>query len=222
MLTIIGVVLALFLVYQIIDWGGLNHISRDTIVGSGYAAQEERALSAFRRIEMRGDLEVFVDVGDPQHVSVFADDNLIPHIRTRVKRGTLRIENRDDFQSRLRPRVEITVPELEKVSNYGAGDCTISDMVSRRFTGEIYGAGELDVTGESEEVNVRVVGAGDADLSDLVAEKVNIRIMGAGDVAVHAAHSLSITLLGSGDIVCYGWPEERRRIMLGSGSIQYR
>src|SRR5689334_6787286 len=68
-----------------------------TVRGSGVATSETRTLAPFTAVDLAGSNNVTVKVGAPQSVVVHADDNLVGHVRTTVRSGTLVIETTGSF-----------------------------------------------------------------------------------------------------------------------------
>src|SRR5712691_5835883 len=60
--------------------------------GSGVVSTERRSVPAFSAIQVENGIQVVATVGEPTSVSVSADDNLLPLVRTGVVDGTLHLE----------------------------------------------------------------------------------------------------------------------------------
>ena len=74
----------------IIDSEGIALTSVD---GSGEIIAEERDVPAFNQINLRGAGKVTLTKGSYQHVQVETDDNIMPHIETKVNNGKLTISH---------------------------------------------------------------------------------------------------------------------------------
>lgn len=190
--------------------------------GSGDMETRELSLDEFRALEIGGAFEVDVRFGKKQKVAITIDDNLWEHLDARVKGHWLKI----DWDRSVRPsdecRIEIVVRDLQELSVRGACDAHIHGFAGARFTYELSGAGNLEMDGKVEFLEIDISGAGDADTRDLEAQHVEVRISGAGNAEVHAERSLEARVSGVGNLTYYGDPEEKDTSVSGMGSIKSR
>jgi len=201
------------------DWFGFN--SRG-VKGSGDVVTEERDVKPFKRIESNGAADIYITVGDELSVKVTFDDNLIDLIETEVRGKTLKIGNRENYRSRNGCKIEISVPELERVYLRGSGDVLVERLEAEFFEFKLAGSGSLVAEGTTDELEVRLSGSGDIDTRDLIAQEAYVSLSGSGEVKVHAEESFDGSLSGSGDIAIYGNPADFSKSISGSGSIRKR
>lgn len=91
------------------------------VKGSGIEATKTRSVPAFAGVRAGNTVEVSVTVGGPQTVTVVADDNLVPLVRTRVRDGMLVIDATSNYRPTVhRPRVAITMPALGTIEASGS------------------------------------------------------------------------------------------------------
>jgi hypothetical protein len=199
------------------DWFGFGF---GGIKGSGDAVTEERDVGSFKRIESKGSADIYVTIGKGLSVTVTIDDNLIDLIETEVRGKTLRIDSRENYRTRLGCKIEITVPELERVYLRGSGDIIVERLDAEFFEFRLAGSGNLVAEGSTDELEVRLSGSGDIDTRDLIAQEAYVSISGSGDVRVHAEESFDGKVSGSGDIAIYGNPSDFSKSISGSGSIR--
>ena len=199
------------------DWFGFGGKS---IKGSGDAVTEERDVGSFKRIESNGSADIFVTIGKELSVTVTLDDNLIDLIETEVRGKTLKIDSRESYSTRLGCKIEITVPELERVYLRGSGDILVERLDAESFEFKLAGSGRLVAEGSTDELELRLSGSGDIDTRDLIAQEAYVSISGSGDVRVHAEESFDGRISGSGDIAIYGDPSDFSKSVSGSGSIR--
>ena len=92
-----------------------------TVQGSGNLVNEERRLSEFDQISLKGKGKVTLTNGDRQHLKIRTDDNVMPLIKTEVENRKLKISH---DQWNLRPTTLefiLTVKDLRGASISGAG-----------------------------------------------------------------------------------------------------
>src|SRR5688572_26470236 len=87
----------------------------DTINGSGVSAEERRDVAPFRHVHVKAGLHADVRPG-PQSVVVFGDDNIVPHVVTRVSGSVLTIEPERDFDPVVPLSIAVSAPELSGAS----------------------------------------------------------------------------------------------------------
>src|ERR1035438_7091589 len=90
--------------------------------GSGNVIKQERTVTAFNAIRISGAFDLILSQGNTQSVTVEADDNLMPIIKTEVKGDELIIENTKPIHESHTLKVYVTVKELKKIDLSGAVD----------------------------------------------------------------------------------------------------
>jgi putative autotransporter adhesin-like protein len=173
------------------------------ILGSGIAATDVRAVPAFDGVELRGSNNLVVRVGPKRAVTVYADDNLLGRVTTRVEGGALVVGNRaGSFTTRSPMYVEITTPSLRSVV--------------------LSGSGVVRASGRAASLDVALTGSGDAQLEQLVAREVTVVVSGSGRAVVTATRALDASVTGSGVIVYGGNPLHVTSSVTGVGAIGAR
>lgn len=191
-----------------------------TVRGSGAATSETRSLPEFTGLELAGSNRVTVQVGAPQSVTVHADDNLIGHVSTTVRSGTLVIDTSGSISTRTPMRVSVVVPTLTSVTLSGSGTIVVDGVESAAFTAGLPGSGTVQVTGRTEQLQASLEGSGQLALQGLTARAVELRLSGSGEIRVHAVDSLDVDLSGSGSVRYAGDPAHVTRTITGSGTVQ--
>ncbi len=190
--------------------------------GSGDLVTEEREVRDFTKIKSSGSFDVYVRVGHETKVSVTFDDNLIDHIRTRVRGHTLRIDSEGSYSSRHNCRIDITVSRLSEITCSGSGSIEVEGLRTDEFAFKLSGSGEFKAEGEVRELEISVSGSGEVDTRDVIAEDAYVKVSGSGKVRVRATESLDSHVSGSGNIYYYGDPEYVSEHISGSGKIRKR
>jgi hypothetical protein len=213
----------------------------ETVVGSGNAARDYRAVGAVTEVVLSGSGNLTVVQGDVPDLVVTADDNLLPFIVTETTRGRLHITTRSGYK--LQPHAPIaftlTVPRLEKVTVSGSGsvkmDGISGENLSVRLTGSghaslrdltckslsvtLTGSGTAAATGLAEKLTVRVSGSGEFDGAALMNVTGDVQVTGSGKAAVWSVNALKARVSGSGDVLYKGTPKLEKRVS-GSGTVK--
>jgi hypothetical protein len=218
----------------------------DVIRGSGNVVTEDRKVSDFDRISLTGSGKVIVTQGGVESLVLKADDNLMRHIQTEVKEGTLVLGFSDEVADvRIRPSETIqfvlSAKEIAGLGISGIGDIQASSLETDRLEIVLPGAGNVVIDSlTADELAVRVSGAGSIELAgqvarqeiaisglgqyrapDLCSETAQATIPGAGNVAVWATESLDVRVTGVGNVEYRGRPSITQRFS-GLGKVANR
>lgn len=210
-------------------YSGGNHISingrvihPDEIVeGSGDSARETRVLEDFRAITITGPIEAEIRTGGEPAITLTADDNLLPLIRSRVEQGRLTLDLEKSVRSRHAIEAHIRVPRLEALDITGSGDTRLELGDADRMAIRLVGTGDLTASGRVGTLEIESTGAGDIDTVELRAGAVSLDSTGSGDADITALQRCELTLLGTGDITVHGNPPERHVSSLSVGEVEF-
>lgn len=196
--------------------------NRKLIKGSGHVVSETRNVGEFTNIEANSMLDMNITVGEKQSVVIYLDDNLIRLITTEVEDGWLIIESEKDWKTESKGRIEITVPALQEVESNGFGDVVVVGLSNDSFVLDHNGAGNVELAGRVDELDIDVDGMGDIDARDVEARIASIKVNGMGDIHVRASERLRGSVNGMGSVFSYGKPEYVSVNVSGMGSLVER
>jgi putative autotransporter adhesin-like protein len=225
--------------------GGLlaASIFRETVVGSGKPATEEREVGPVTDVTLSGIGNLTIRQGDVPALSLTTDDNIVPLIETETSGNKLTIRTKSGFS--LRPsgpvNITLTVPKLEKLSISGtgnatterltgenltvklsgAGNATLREVTCKALAVTLSGAGNATITGSAEKATASISGAGEIDASGFKVAVADVRVSGAGNAAIWATDELKAKVSGAGDVTYKGTPKVDRRVS-GAGSVKPR
>ncbi|MCF8233760.1 MAG: DUF2807 domain-containing protein [Bacteroidales bacterium] len=210
------------------------------IEGEGPVTEEMRDLKPFNEIELdiQANVYLYQDTGFAFKMS--AQQNLHDHIETRVSGDKLNIGIREScYRSEDEVRIEISIPELEKVELNGSGnikgmtrfeieDLEIDingsgdirfDLIGEEIDVDISGSGDVQLKGTTQKFKGDITGSGNINAENLTTYKSDIGITGSGNCSVYVHDYLKISITGSGDVIYGGTPELKSHIT-GSGSVK--
>lgn len=161
-------------------------------------------VGSFNRISVSGSVEVSVNIGQSQSVSITTEKDFLQSVQMKVSDDTLYIDTTRNFLPPDRPLIEITIPELYSVSNYGllsdvsiTGDnedvleINASGMGKTELEGAIVGlVVDKSSSGDilfhnmtiDEEILIRMSGEGDMELENVSAKRLDVRKVEGGDI----------------------------------------
>ena len=212
-----------------------------TVRGSGNVISEKRDVRGFKQVELAGSGELTISQGDTESLTVEADDNIMPRIRTEVHGDRLRIglEQGVSVRPTAPMRYTLVVRDLTGVELSGSGkilagalrcsDLTldISGSGSIRFDqlaagnvrAEIDGSGNMRIAGKANRQDVQISGSGSYQAEDLESRSAKVSIDGSGDSTLWVRDSLSTSISGSGSVHYYGNPSLSKSAS-GSGHVR--
>ena len=226
-------------------WGGCvivsdsDLLSGDCIYGSGAIQSQKRTLSAFDSVRLLDSATVFVSQGNPQRVTIEAQENLLANLETDVSDDTMTIDARRCYRSNGPVNVYVTVPDVHAFiiegSGYIVGQTTlVTDQLSLAIAGPghtnldvdttaistlIEGSGSTTLSGRADAQQAEIHGSGAVHALELITRTSDIIIEGSGDADVHATEALSAHISGSGSVRYQGAPEDTSFTIDGSGEI---
>lgn len=212
--------------------------------GSGNVITESRPVSNFQRVQLSGIGELNITQGDTEGLTIEADDNLMPLIKTTVTNGTLDIgldttrgfislnptkPIRYNLQTKTLDSIvvsgagNVNAPSLKgdtlTVRTSGAGNITIPQIQATTLTTGISGAGNMTLGGEVQTQDATLSGLGNYNAADLKSTNASVSISGAGNAQVWATDTLNARLSGAGTVAYYGSPKVNQ-VISGVGSIK--
>ncbi len=212
--------------------------------GSGHIVSEDRSVKGFTSVDISYPASTVILQGTSEGLSIEADDNVLPTIRTAVVAGVLEIDAVREHQAYVMPtkpvKITITVNDLNKLSFSSAGEITIdglhSDKLSADLSGagsmrldnvdigsldaELSGVGSLEASGTAKDLTVRVSGLGSFQGKQLHAQTASIQLDGMGSAEVWADNQLTARVSGVGSVNYYGDAQVTKSVS-GLGSVQF-
>ncbi len=189
----------------------------------GPLVTESREVGNFDSVHLRGSAQLRISVGEPLELQVQGAEGALKRLDTEVSGNTLRIRTngKDQMFSGGQGSLVITikVPKLEALHVGGGNDVRIAGLDGGDVDIEIEGAANLKGMGRVDDLEVRLSGAGRADLRNLVAKDATVIVKGVGSVHVHSTGSLDARMNGVGAILYSGSPAEVHTSMRGLGTI---
>jgi len=195
----------------------------------------------FEAIAISGSAEVMLQHGPRDEVFVMGDDATQKQVELRLRDGTLYIDSPGwKFWNSTRLQLQISVRQLSKImisgngvvqSNdklqfnklavhvSGAGMVRLKSLTAQEFTFNASGAGDADVAGRVQELNIGVSGRSEFRGENLMSRNARVQISGVGDVKVWATDELIVQVSGVGQLEYWGTPQVQRRGGSGMASI---
>jgi hypothetical protein len=194
-----------------------------SVRSSGNEITESRDVSGFSAINLSGFGELNIAQTGTESLSIKADENFMPYLKTEVRDNTLYIGVIENTNFRSIPDITytVTVDDLESLEVSGAGSIHVNDLDTSNLEVRVPGAGSIVVDGRVTTQNIDLSGAGSYDGSNLASENATIFSSGAGTATVQVSDDLDVTINGLGSVEYIGNPRVTQDIN-GLGTVQQR
>lgn len=189
------------------------------VQGSGISKSEQRTVDSFNRVKIDGIIDVSINFGEAQNVTVTGDDNLLSMIETKVVDNELIIGSSGSFSTSNGIDIDIIMPSLVACNLDGTGDLTVNGFEGERLDLLTDGVGDITVQGTVGIVHATTDGTGDINLAALVAREAYASTDGVGDITVNATDKVDARIDGVGDIKIIGNPKDVQTSVDGVGDI---
>lgn len=209
---------------------------------SGIINDEERSVTEFNTIELDGAMDVIIKerlLSERNRVVVHADQNVLPHVKTVLQGGKLKLSIDKCVKGNTPVEVYVYVNEISKVENDGSGTIRSENMLksdrfdieqngsgtvtlqvrANRLVVENDGSGIIRLSGNANTIEVDHDGSGVSELFDIQTKEAKVDLSGSGIVNVYASDKMKLNLNGSGSIRYKGTPQELKTNKNGSGEI---
>ena len=186
------------------------------------------AVTGFTSVKILGSMQVVIEQG-PFHVEANGNPDLADLFNVQVVGRTLvvsiqmptldRIEHLGGGSVLARDFNKVTDLELDlkgtgniqmeaftgigtlKVKLVGSGDIVSEAvLINGRTDVELTGSGNVRMQGRTEQLEVKVIGSGNVDASDLQSGTCRVNIRGSGDVMVNCQRTIDNSITGTGEV----------------------
>ena len=210
------------------------------IKGTGYLVVHDRqADQPFTRVSVQQSITLYVSQGKTEGITVEADDNIIPYIKTEIKNGQLNIFLDPEVivrgytamnvsvsmpiitdinvaaAGRLEGSSPFTVNKLEIVAS-GAGSVKL-EVKGSEVDVEASGAARLELKGEVEQFDLEMSSA-----ATLKAWELRAEISGAAKAEVSISGQLEAEISSAGILIYDGTPRITKQNVTGRGTLVKR
>ncbi len=231
---VISIALSLFFVN--------TSFAQNNIKGNGNVIKQERTISSFNEIIVKGVYSIYLAQGDTESVTVETDENLQEVITVKNQGNALVLgwKKGMNIKKKTKMNVYVTLKDIKKLEVKGVGNVktastlslqeldlvvsgvgnTMLELDCNTLAGNINMVGNLTLKGKVNEVRLENNGTGALRAFDLVAQKLEINNSGIGKVEVHAEQEISIVSSGIGSVYYKGNAQTKKLDHRGMGKIK--
>lgn len=193
------------------DWKGVR--------GSGNVVTEQRDVTGFHGIEVGGVYQVEAVAGKDFGVTVEADDNLVPLIKTEVDGGILKISSDRRISPKSTIRIKVSAPDIDSLDISGVANVNVTGLSNSDLSVDSSGASKVALNGTTSKLTVDVSGATKIDAEQLKTENATVDASGACNVVVNVTGTLRADASGASRISYAGSPTDVMKKTSGAANV---
>ena len=202
MKRLLGLVLPIFLVgCDDIHIGFSHGLGSAGTKGDGKPKEESRTVAEFDKIVVGSAFQVEAKEGKLEPIKVSADSNLLTHIKSEVKDGTLRVWIDGSISTETPLKLTLSTPTIHKFEASGATNVNLALAAKHDLNLSGSGSSTLKVDGDIANLNCDLSGASRATLSTKSLAKLDANLTGSsGFVFSGTLDSITAELSGASTI----------------------
>jgi hypothetical protein len=197
------------------------HMRHHDVTGSGNRVTQKREVSQFTSISTEGAFTIDVVCQKDLSLEIEGDDNVLPLISADVSGNVLHLKSSKSYSVNEPVVVRISVPNIEGLSVSGAGTINISGMKNDKFEIDSNGAPSINVSGNTQVVDIDTSGAAKIDTHNLRAARAVVDSKGVSKVELYCRDHLDVTISGPSRVTYHGDPTLNQTVH-GPGEIVKR
>jgi Putative auto-transporter adhesin, head GIN domain len=201
--------------------GSLSSSQGDTSSDTSGVVSEPRDVSGFDEVELTGVGKLFIEQTGSESLSVEAEEDVLPKIRTEVENSRLRIGlGTNSIINTTKPiNYELSVKDLSALKVSGSGHVEAEDISADELAVTMSGSGDVQISGKVGSQKVDISGSSDYKAEDLESARANVDVGGSGSALVNTSDELEAKVSGSGSIEYIGDPTVEQDVS-GSGEVK--
>jgi len=191
------------------------------IIGNGQPASQQRPLGPVSTIHADGAFALTITVAATPKLTIEADSNLLPIIKTTVSNRRLEIYADRSYSVEGRIKVTVASPAITDISASGSNRIEAAGFTGGPLTLSLDGSNTASVSGQVAALSSVISGANHLLARGLRADSAKITLNGSGDAMIDARQAIAAQISGAGSITVYGNPKSRSTEVNGAGRITF-
>jgi hypothetical protein len=198
--------------------GGSDHGICSNVVGSGNLVTESRAVTDFAAVEVSAAAHLVVEQTGGESLSVTAEDNVLPLVRSEVRNGRLILGLEPNAGVTITREIlfRLTVRDLAEVEASGATRVEMRGVDSAELTLRFSGASSVSARGAVDRAILTLAGASHCEAPELRTRVLTATVSGASYALVRASDFLEANVSGASVLEYLGDPRLGTSVTGGS------
>lgn len=165
------------------------------------------------------DVEIDICPNNNNSIILVCDEKYKNQVKVCFSSGNLKVGAEGSFNNAGSMKIILRASSLEEIISSG------TSYISGLYKGsnlkiKVTGTGDVNLSGTVRDLDVSILGTGNASLKGLEARNVTLKLSGTSDANVFASNSCSVTISGIGNATVYGKPEKMKQKVSGLGSVK--
>tara|TARA_R110002049_G_scaffold258761_4_gene434545 strand:+ start:840 stop:1553 length:714 start_codon:yes stop_codon:yes gene_type:complete len=206
---------------------------------SRFDIETEITLESFSKVEVYGNVDVYISEASEQKVKVVGNENIINELNFLTKNGVLYFSHGSSFDLKNRIVVYIQIPKIEGLKAGGSTDIIgegllsikqgvfyvsgnssiLVELDSDSIDAHALGKGKLGLAGKVNNMTLAVEESATADAVNLFAENVTITTSSSEDIYIDVTNKLEVQIANNGNVVCKSMPTNKLLNRTGKGEL---
>ncbi len=179
-----------------------------TVVGSGEVQTETRELAPFTRVSVGAGLKVIIGAATEQMVTVAAQGNILPAMRTDVVDGQLVVTIRAPGETTPEPMsLTLRMPTLESVA-LSSGSVGFVEHTGGNLNLDVSGGAEITAIGTTPDLRLVTSTGSHAKLGQLTAQQAEITVTDGSSAELTVVTKVSGTADGGSSVILTSKPAQ--------------
>ncbi len=174
----------------------------------------------YNRIVNAGEFDVYVIQDSIWEITIEAESNLVPYIRTLVNGTTLTVDSKENLRAHSPMKLYVHTPDIFALTLSGSGLIYADTVITTNLDVSIPGSGTIDVYAEAHDISAKISGSGAINIG-MLANNLGAQISGSGDIYFWGEiDNSTMAISGSGSIRAYDLEQQECLVDIsGSGNI---
>ncbi len=191
------------------------------VVGDGQPASQDRPIGPVDAIHSDGAFALTIKIGPAPGLTIEADKNILPIIKTIVSDGRLNIYSDRSYSVNRRIKITVSSPNISDISASGSNHIEAEGFAGGPLSISLNGSNNAVLNGQVAALTCVLSGANHLAARGLAAQSANVTLNGSGDAAIDASQRIVADISGAGSIIISGNPRERSTQVNGAGRISF-
>lgn len=187
----------------------LHAYGQKPVNGNGTVVKQVRPLSQFKSISLDFTANLEIVNGETPSFHIEAEENILPHIGTRVRGGTLYISQDRWIEPTQRVLIRVGTPFTTGIETSGYSELVVENIKGARLQVNI-GVGSAKLNGSATRVMIRTK-TGEIDARELQTNYADVAISSHGTIKLGVVEELVADLKNRGTIVYSGTPAIKKK-----------
>jgi len=192
-------------------------LAQKPINGNGTVVEQVRPLSQFKSVSLDFTANLTIVNGETPSFRIEGEENILPHIGTRVRGGTLYISQDRWIEPSRTVSIRIGTPFTSELETSGYSNVIVENVKGPRMLLNI-GVGKATLIGTADRILVRTK-TGEIDATQLESKYADIAISSHGVVKINALNEVIADINQRATIVYSGKPTIKNKNDSNSGRV---